>query len=188
MSFTPFSWIRPTAERWFLVCTSVLTVGLMLAMNSLNRYLVTPLSPQGIVSFELAGELGRSLEMLASWGESGRLAAGLSLGLDYVFLLAYPASIGMACTLAAQRLSAWMRPASLAGGVLAWALPVAGGLDAIENYALIRILLDADHPALPPTAYWCAAIKFAIVALGLVYVLIFGPLAIVLSSRPVARG
>lgn len=183
MSSTPFSWIRLSSERKALVWATLLTIAVMVAMNSIGRSLVTPVAPQGIVSFELSGDLARAEGILAAWGEAGRLAAALSLGLDYLFLFAYPASIGLACSLAARALQRWMRPAAAAGQVLAWALPAAGVLDAIENYALIRLLLGSRQPAWPPLAFGCAVVKFAIVAAGLAFVMIFGAVAIALSRR-----
>ena len=55
-------------------------------MLILDRPLRTPAAPQGIVSYELAGTLPRAQEILASWGERGRLFAGVGLGLDYLYL------------------------------------------------------------------------------------------------------
>ncbi|MEW6567026.1 MAG: hypothetical protein AB1449_02445 [Chloroflexota bacterium] len=64
------------------------------AMNVLGRPLQSSTSPQGIVSFELSGDIVRSRAMVEGWGEAGRLAAGLSLGLDYLVfvLIAGPAA------------------------------------------------------------------------------------------------
>lgn len=188
MTSSPFSWIRPSCERGFLICSAAGAVALMVAMNSIAQPLNTPASPQGIVSFELAGDLRRAEQVISAWGEAGRVAAGVSLGLDFLFLFAYPASIGVACSLVARAFAARVRPLSVGGEVLAWALPVAGVLDAIENYALIRLLLGARHPVLPPLAYWCAVVKFAIVAAGLAFVLIFGMAALALSRRRAAGG
>ena len=58
------------------------------------------------------------------------------------------------------------------GATLAWAQFGAAALDAVENYALIRLLLGDRSPRWPPLARWCALPKFAIVAAGLVYVLV----------------
>lgn len=186
MSHHPLTWIRPTCERGFLGFAAAITLVLMVAMNSIGRPLQTPDSPLGIVSFQLAGDLDRAQRMVSTWGESGRLAAGLSLGLDFLFLFAYPALIGLTCVLVARSLQARLRGVAALGVVLAWALPAAGVLDAVENYALIRLLLGASQPAWPAVAQWCAVVKFAIVGAGLAFVLIFGAAAIVLSQRRVS--
>lgn len=57
------------------------------------------------------------------------------------------------------------------GVVLAWAQLLAGVLDAVENWVLYRILMGATCTYLPRIAWWCAAVKFAIVVAGLVFLL-----------------
>jgi nicotinamidase-related amidase len=63
-----------------------------------------------------------------------------------------------------------VRLLSVVGVLLAWAQFGAGLLDALENYALIRVLLGSQREVWPVMARWCAVPKFLIVALGLVYV------------------
>ncbi len=185
---SPFSWIHPSSEKGFLICAAAVAVALMTAMNSIGRPLKNAASPQGIVSFELAGNLARAEEILDAWGEPGRLAAALSLGLDFLFLFAYPIAIGLACSLISRALQSRMRPLSVVGEALAWALPAAGVLDGVENWALIRLLFGASQPALPSVAYGCAVVKFVIVLAGLAFVIIFGAVAAALARRPAAGG
>jgi hypothetical protein len=69
-------------------------------MSAVFRVLDVPLrtdaAPDGIVSFELAGTIGRAGEILASWGtlselgglsifQPARTDLAFSLGLDYLF-------------------------------------------------------------------------------------------------------
>jgi hypothetical protein len=56
------------------------------------------------------------------------------------------------------------------GTLLAWAQFGAALLDALENYALIQVLLGSQQALWPVVARWCAIPKFLIVAAGLVYV------------------
>ncbi|MEY3284160.1 MAG: hypothetical protein RIR86_2173, partial [Acidobacteriota bacterium] len=53
----------------------------------------------------------------------------------------------------------------------AWAALLAGLLDAVENYALIRVLLGAGGDFWPALSRACARPKFAIVGVVLAYVL-----------------
>jgi len=59
------------------------------------------------------------------------------------------------------------------GVFLAWAQFIAAILDAVENYALIRVLLGSSQNLWPALARFCAGPKFFIVTAGLLYV-IFG--------------
>lgn len=58
-------------------------------MRYLDSFLITEEAPNGIVSFELAKELVRSRSIISTWNATARSAAGLSLGLDFIFLLIY---------------------------------------------------------------------------------------------------
>jgi hypothetical protein len=94
----------------------------------------------------------------------------LSLGLDYLYLVAYASAIALGCVMVARRLSGRGEFLPLVGVVLAWAQFGAALLDCVENYALIRVLLGSQQELWPVVARWCAIPKFLIVALGLVYV------------------
>ena len=124
----------------------------------------------GVISFELAGELSLAQSMVESWGQTGQVYAGLSLGLDYVFLIAYSSSIALGCVLVARNLSSRVDFLSSVGALVAWAQFGAALLDAAENFALIQVLLGSQQAMWPAVARWCAIPKFLIVAAGLVYV------------------
>ncbi len=120
--------------------------------------------------------------MVESWGPAGQVYAGLNLGLDYLFLVAYASAISLGCVLAARGLAQRIKVLSGLGVILAWAQFAAALLDAVENYALIRVLLGAEQALWPVLARWCAMPKFIIVGLGLVYAIV-GALIAVVSSR-----
>jgi hypothetical protein len=139
-------------------------------MRALDAPLHTQLSPSGIVSFELAGELGLAQSMIQVWGQGGQVYAGLSLGLDYLFMVAYAGCIGLACVLVTQALLGRVEFLSGLGVLLAWAQLGAALLDAVENYALIQLLPGPQRELWPALARGCAMPKFLIVAVGLVYI------------------
>ncbi|QQS45524.1 MAG: hypothetical protein IPM66_16485 [Acidobacteriota bacterium] len=170
----PFQWIDESRRKATFIVLTILTLSLSYALASTGRPLKTPAAPNGIISYEFAGNLANSAAMIDSWDEQARVAAGLNLGLDYLYLVAYPLTIGLGCLLVGRR----FRTGSLfsrAGIVLAWVQPVAGLLDAVENAALIQLLTGSRLDYLPAIAYWCAAPKFAIVIVGLAYVLVGYP-------------
>jgi hypothetical protein len=181
----PFRWISPSAQAQVFIALLAVTLVVMISLQVLGAPLQTDAAPLGIVSFELAGSLPDAHGMLESWGPSGRVYAGVNLGLDYFFLIAYAGSIGLGCVLLAQGLSTRMRFLSLAGVVLAWAMIAAALLDSVENYALIRVLLGSQQELWPVLARYCAIPKFMIVAAGLLY-LVVGSLSAMIT-RPRSR-
>jgi hypothetical protein len=166
----PFEWLPEASRRRVFVISVLLAIFVMVILQVLGRPLNTEAAPAGIVSFELAGNTLAADHMLESWGEAGRVYAGLSLGLDYLFLVAYAVAIGLGCVLVARTFSQGSRFLAAAGILLAWAQFGAALLDGLENYALIRVLLGSQHKLWPILAQWCAVPKFLIVVLGLVYV------------------
>ena len=133
----------------------------------------SPLGAAGasIIDFELAGTLSKAQTIMAGWGEANKQVARQQTYVDFVFLVLYPLTIALGCGLAARQFSAgsWLVTVGL---YLAWAQLAAGLLDAIEDVALLRLLEGAQNPNLPLLARLCALPKFAIVILGLIYVLI----------------
>jgi len=169
---SPFEWLPESAAKPALVLSILATLALMVTLNALGAPLRTEAAPAGIVSLEFAGSLPAAQRMVDSWGGTGRIYAGLNLGLDYLFLAAYPVSIGLACGLLSRRLRTRGGGLSETGIVLAWGQGAAGLLDALENYGLIRVLLGTQFEAWPTLARLAATGKFILVALGLLYVLV----------------
>ena len=175
----PFEWISDSAQGRVFISLFIFTVGLLVLMNVIGGALINDVSPSGIISFEFAGDLTNAQQMIEAWGPSGRISAGLSLGLDYLFMVAYSGSIGLGCILVARNYSNRHGFPFMVGVVLAWAQYGAALLDAIENYALIRVLFGAQQELWPIVAKWCATPKFMFVAGGLGYILIGAVLIIV---------
>jgi hypothetical protein len=141
-------------------------------MSLLDRNLTTDAAPRGIVSFELAGNLHKGQQILESWNTRGKIYAALSLGLDYLFLIVYALFISVACVLIARSLIPGYVLWAKLGFLLGWGQFAAAFLDAVENFALIRFILDSKSATLPAVARWCAIVKFGIVGAGLVYILV----------------
>ena len=163
----------PQRRRVFLPLL-VLTLVVMAVLNGVGGPLVTRAAPQGIVSFELASDVSSAQSILDSWDARARAHAGFSLGFDFTFLILYSTTIACACAWGTKGLGKVWRPLASVGPVLAWGQWLAALLDAVENTALWVILANGPSVPWPRLAWWCATIKFTLVALGLLYALLSG--------------
>jgi len=175
----PFAHLPFHQQRLLFPTLLVLTLLVMGILTWMGR----PLAKAGaiIVDFELAGTLDKAQAIMHGWGEVNRQLARQQTYVDFVYLVLYPLTIALGCGLAARQFSAgsWLVTVGL---YLAWAQLAAGLLDAIEDVALLQLLQGSQNPSLPLIARWCALPKFAIVGLGLTYVLI-GVLTWMLQPR-----
>ena len=171
----------PTASRkplfWaFLAGTLILFA----VFRVLDAPLRTSAAPSGIVSFELAGTPSQAQAIIASWHEAaGEPSPGMvsraysfavfGLGIDYLFMPLYATALALGILLAAGRHPGWF---SSLGAWLGWGAYAAALFDAMENYALVRMLvLNEAWSPYPEAAAFCATVKFGLLLLGLVYVL-----------------
>jgi len=183
----PFRYLSAAARRRAFVASIALTAVVALPMARLGAPLTTETAPYGIASFELAGDLATAQAMVESWGEQGRLCAGIQLGLDYLFLVAYATCIALGCTLVSTWLTARAARMARLGVALAWGALLSGALDAVENWALVRVLIDSESAAMPVVAWWCAVPKFLLVLAGLAYCAV-GLLVGLLVKAPQQQG
>jgi len=144
------------------------TLGLFAVFQVLNAPLTTTAAPEGIVSFELAGSPSKSAAILASWDESARLFAAFGLGLDYLFMPSYALTLSLGTLLAAGRRRGWL---NALGALAGWGALAAALFDAVENFALWKILLGALTSPWPELTAVCAQAKFGLLLLGLLYAL-----------------
>jgi len=169
---SPFDWIAVSAQKRVFVIVLIVTLVVGASLQALGSPLKTSAAPAGILSFEFAGTLDMAREIANSWGTKGRVFAGLNLGIDFLFLVSYATCIGLACVLLARSVADRFRLLHSIGMILAWGQIGAGLLDALENYALIRVLLGSALDYWPAVARWCAIPKFLLVALGLIFILL----------------
>lgn len=165
----PVGWVSETKRKHALILLALISLALLTAMRVLDRPLRTSDAPNGIVSFEFAGTAGQASAIIDGWSTDARVAAGVSLGLDYLFLIAYAATIALACGMAAEALTARGSRLGPWGLRLSWAQWIAAACDMVENLALILLLRGASAPGLAETAWGCAAVKFSLVGIGLAY-------------------
>lgn len=166
---------------WALAAAAVL---LMVVLNAAGANLVNDRAPYGIVSFELAGSSEKAGAILTSWNEAARISAAFNLGLDYLFMLAYAAAIGLGSFLAGEVLARRGWPLARLGPWLGWGLILAAVCDAIENRALWLVLNSSPGPGMldysaASLARSCALIKFGLIFFGLVYLFYGGMVVLV---------
>ena len=179
----PFEWFTPSGQIRAFIFFFILSLMVMVSLQVTGARLITTVSPSGILSFEFAGELSAAQNMVNSWGQTGRVYAGLNLGLDYLFLLVYACAIGLGCVLVARNLSPRTTLLTNLGILIAWSQLGAALLDGVENYALIRVLFGTEMTVWPVVAHWCAIPKFSIVGAGLIYVVIGAIVVVVLKVK-----
>lgn len=167
---------RPRLFIFFLV----LTLAVMVALNVLGTPLQTAAAPAGIVSYEFSRDTAGANTILNSWDNLAKQYAALNLGLDYLFMPAYSTAIALACIWVGRAIGGRAYKAAI---WLAWGQWLAALLDATENVALLNMLFDTTEAPWPQLAYWCATFKFALVILGLLFVLIGLPYHL-LNKRP----
>ena len=182
----PFVWLTASGQKRAFLGVFVFTLAAMMSMNIIGHPLVNETAPQGIVSFEFAGTLDAAHRMMESWGEKGRVSAGLSLGFDYLFLVVYALCIALGCVLVARAMQNRVKILVPVGALLAWAQFLAAILDAVENFALIRALLGSSAQLWPALARLCAGPKFLIVSAGLLYIIIGFLLIFIIKPRRTA--
>jgi hypothetical protein len=124
----------------------------------------------GITGLELAGSRERALEIMAEWGEHGRYLARLSLWIDFGFMPAYGAFFALAAVATRDFARERGLPALAKAGIVAPYMAVAAALfDVAENIVWLLVLGGHGGELGPPFASACAVLKFALIALAILY-------------------
>jgi uncharacterized membrane protein YraQ (UPF0718 family) len=140
------------------------------------------MSPNGIVSFELAKDVSKSRAIINSWDETARTAAGMSLGLDFLFLVIYALFIAFIIRKLNERL--WNGNSFyIIGKFLIVAILAAAFFDIVENIALIRQMLGDTNESWPLIAYFFALIKFILILCCIIYIIINALILLVKKPR-----
>jgi len=145
------------------------TLVLFASINQIDQYLQNEIAPDGIVSFELAKTLEQSTSILNSWDAEAKIYAALSLGIDYLFMVAYGSFFVLAVLLLAEKLqNGFLKKTAK---IMAFVILLAALLDGIENFGLIQLLIDDPTQLMASLAFYCASIKFGLLGIGVVYLL-----------------
>ena len=158
--------------KQILIFSGIFSAILFIILGYFNIMLKTDTAPDGIISFELAKSLEQSQAMLASWDTNAKINAGLSLGIDFLFLFVYGIFFALACFSVAKKFKDRINWFYKLGIYLACLQFVAALFDAIENIALIKLLLGSNSSLFPSIAFYFASIKFVVIGIGIIYIII----------------
>ena len=173
--------IKITENHIFILLTILLFIFIGV-MRYLDSFLITDLSPNGIISFELAKDEFLSRAIINSWDETARTAAGISMGLDYIFLVVY--SLFIAVLIQKLNISLWKNSSIyVLGRILVIAILITAISDAIENVALIKLLLGDINEIWSSIAFYFASLKFILILCCIIYIIINALILLVKKPR-----
>lgn len=158
---------RPMLKRIFWLFLVLFTLT-SVAMRAIDSGLRDSITPNGIISFEFCAYTSSCDSALLEWGAKGQALAMLSLGLDYLYLILYPGLIAICLWLITPRLphNVLRLTKFMASSCLITSLA-----DAIENYALIQVILNESAKDYGMLGAIFATIKFGWLAITLLWLL-----------------
>ena len=177
--------MRHSTVKTLFGLSLLLTLAAGLALALIDAHLRIPTSPLGIVSYELCAYQQACRQIVESWNPHQQLMAALSLGVDYLFMLVYPAAIWLALLLVVAQLAAKLQRFTV---VTAWSAWGAGISDAVENYCLTQMLLSPGASEYAWPASICASIKFAFLGFTLTWLLLSYLLFVLPRPRTATAG
>ena len=148
----------------------VFTLVLFVSISLIDESLKINDAANGIVSFELAKTLNQSEYIIQSWeAVDVMIFAALSLGIDYLFMVAYGSFFALSVLLLAEKLpSGFLKKTAI---FMAFLILLAALLDGIENFGLIQLLINTPTQSMVSLAFYCASLKFGLLGIGVVYLL-----------------
>lgn len=169
MLTSPFSYLSKKAEKRFTFFILFATIFVGFFMIYFDSFLKNDICKNGIISFQLVNNIEDSKAILDSWNLKSKISAGLSLGLDYLFMLLYPALIAVLIHKLNQKL--WGNHSFYNIGVyIIFAQFFTALFDAIENVGLIQLLLGNIDQFWTSLAFYFASIKFVLIFMGIAYI------------------
>ena len=135
--------------------------------------LKTNTSPRGIIDLEFADKPQRLQELLFNWDLS---VVKINIWLDFLFIVSYVLFLSIASEICAMKWPAGiMRQMGLTLIRVAYA---AGILDIAENLFMLQSIDGNFTFTSLQLTYYCAAVKFTLAAIILLYLLVSMPVAI----------
>lgn len=170
---------RRVPGNWLIILWIILGI-IFFSMRYFDSFLTNEVALHGIVSFEFAHDIDETNRVLDSWDMQAHSAAGLSLGLDFLYIMVYVVLFSAHVFNLNRRL--YVRTGYRTIGKAALYAPVIAGLaDIVENIALIQQMLEIPSDFLSNVAYISAFTKFTLIGFTAVY-FVFG-LLMILSKK-----
>lgn len=150
----------PAKIRWLGGFTAI-----VLALQlGLNQPLQTPVSPQGMLNFQLASTAENAAAIAQSWADAGMIWARASLWSGFLFAMLYSSLLVLFTNhllvdrpgVRERKTGRWVR-----------GLFVAAGMTHIAEYSLMLVNLDAPADRLSLSATLLALINYTALLVGL---------------------
>ncbi len=171
MFTSPFSKLKKSQEKKLTIWLIFLLILCIAILKYFDSFLINDVCTGGIISFELAETLETAQAYLNSWDVTAKTAAGMSMGLDFLFPIIYTSFIGL--LIHKLNVRNWKNtPYFKVGNILIWSLFFAGICDYVENFGLIKLLLGSIEQFWVSLAYYFASVKFMIILVGIFYILV----------------
>ena len=143
-----------------------------LVVTVTNLPLLTQTTPWGIVSLTFASTPDVAREMIRRWNPTAIKWARIGLACDFVNLVLYSAALGCLCISLGRKLASLSLWLPAVCGWIACLTVVAAVCDSIENLGLFMQLQGHITRATISVVWWCAAIKFGVVAIILAWLVV----------------
>ncbi|SDH78323.1 hypothetical protein SAMN04487926_10817 [Paraburkholderia steynii] len=165
---SPFWWLSALEQR--IACAVMLAAmfGLMTYLSHAQAVL-TGVVPNGVVELETPLTTNKAAEMIKNLKDAHLIdEARRQTYWDYAFLLVYPIALSLGCAIAAGATSG---KTAIIGMCISWGVLLACPVDAVENFAILKMLGERTTMPWPLLATICACIKFTLAGGGLLFVL-----------------
>ena len=160
--------------RWLFYSAALITLSLAAVLMWIDQFLASVVSPQGMISLQMARTPDAARAILEAWGEGGMRWAYRAVWLDFPFLAGY-VTLFICLTVLTQ---AGARNLVIGG------FGLAGCCDLAENLLLLQMLDGHLTPTVTHAAYWCASVKFGVLVVGWLYLLFYGLYELYQHLRP----
>ena len=167
---SPFYKLSRSAEKRWTIISLIFLIGFIVLMRFFDAPLKNEISPNGIVSFELAKTVSNSEAIINSWDANALQSAKNSMAADFLFSMVYSFFISLIVHRLNNRV--WEMGFIYQFGIfICWGIFLAAFFDVLENIALVRLLYEDVQQLWSSIAYYFALMKFGLLALGILFVL-----------------
>lgn len=142
-------------------------------LNHIDQALQNEVSPNGIISFELAKDVKLSQNIISVWNQNHVLViAGLSIGFDFLYLIIYAFFLSQLVFLIGKPWkSITVRRITQ---FFIYLIVIAAFFDVLENIGLVQLLTGNFNQQWASMAYYFALLKFILIGLSLTYIIVNG--------------
>lgn len=145
-----------------LLISFLFFIVMIFVMRWQGSALVTPQSPRGIIDLEFAKTPERFLQLRLFWNME---TVFQNIYLDFLFIVAYTWFLVTACKAVNNNWSNTFSGLALS----------AAAFDVLENFLMILVLNGRFSPSVLQIVFYCAAIKFILAGIVVLYLLISLP-------------